>query len=170
MTSVVIPYFLRRQWRLISPPAPDERPRTPEADCLWLLRLSPDQVRRSPLWGPLAGRRQRTNSIIITAPCSDVKEGRAVSRATVSQRAARLTFKANRRPRRKQRNTPLPSAAAHPPASPTSSLRFLGGSFPRFPRSSAACPPASRPVLDRRQLAFFALLGEKKPEEDALSG
>lgn len=33
--------------------APNEEPATHEDDYLWLLAFAPDQVRSSPLWGPL---------------------------------------------------------------------------------------------------------------------
>lgn len=60
----VNPFGLNFAWGRPSknkPTVPGEEPSTHEDNYLWLLAFAPDQVRSSPLWGPLAGDRRRTD-------------------------------------------------------------------------------------------------------------
>ena len=84
--------------RLAPPGGADERPTAPGAYCLWLLTFAPDQVHRSPLRGPLIGRRLAAYHPILT-PITGLSKGGG--NRSVGQRVAAASEPRQRSPKRR---------------------------------------------------------------------
>lgn len=129
--------------------ASDERPTAHEEYCLWLLRLSPDQVYRSPLRGPLIGSRRSGEPPLtfVRTTGRDVKGGyRARNRKFPS------SFRVARHGRRRlfDREAAIDKCAAVPGES--TGPAWPATLYPPFGNR----PPAkrSRPNLEQKQSGY----------------